>query len=100
MTDKWMTEPDKVRAFNELPPAEYMNVVSLTGKPVQQPDPEGLAASRIIAHLNERITSLEDHALRQAQALQDVVDDSAEYRPDLEALLEDGHRLLAVGGEA
>lgn len=99
MTDKWIMEPDRVKQFNELSPSEYMNVVSLTGKPVQQPDPEGLAAARIIAHLHQRIDSLEDYSLRQSQALQDVLDDSVESRPDLEGLLEEGNRLLAVGGE-
>lgn len=96
--DKTWTQ-EEVHQFNEMTPSEYMNVVSLTGKPIQQPDPQGLATSRIIAHLHERIASLEDHALRQAQALQDVLDESPESRPDLEGLLANGDRLLAMGGE-
>ena len=99
MTDKWMTDPDRVKQFNELPPSEYMNVVSLTGKPVQEPDPEGLVAARIIAHKDEQIAALTDLLLRDAQALQEVLDESSDCRPDLEALLEEHHRVLAVGGE-
>ncbi len=99
MSDKWMIEPDLVRQFNELPPSEYMNVVSLTGKPVQQPDSQELAVARIIAQKDEAIAALLDLLLRDAQVIQDVMDESPEPRPDLEMLLVEHDRLLAIGGD-
>ena len=97
MNEDWTQE--KVRQFNEKEPTEYANVVALAGGKVQQPEPEGVAAMRIIAHQSERIDALEDFGLRATQTLRDVVDASHESRPDLEAFLAEGDRLLAIGGE-
>ncbi|OED44061.1 hypothetical protein ACH42_08450 [Endozoicomonas sp. (ex Bugula neritina AB1)] len=97
MKEKWTQE--QVNHFNEMEPSDYANVVALAGGKIQRPEPEGLAAARAIAHLQERVVALEDYALRQAQALRDVMDESEDGRPDLEGLLGEGDRLLVVGGE-
>ena len=74
-------------------------VVSLTGTPVTEQEPEGLAVARIIAQKDEAIAALLDLLLRDAQVIQDVMDESPEPRPDLEMLLVEHDRLLAIGGE-
>lgn len=74
-------------------------VVSLTGTPITEQEPEGLAAARVIAQKDEAIAALLDLLLRDAQVIQDVMDDSPEPRPDLEVLLAEHDRVLAIGGE-
>ena len=77
------------------------NVVTLDGGPVRQADPE-INNCRAWAQLHEEVATLQDLATRMAQQLQDELDDCSakgEFRPDLQALLEEGYRVLSVGGE-
>ena len=90
---------EQVRQFNEMPPSEYANVVALAGGQVHRPEPEGLAAARIIAHKDEEISTLQDFGLRVVQQLQDELDEAGargEVRPDLEALIAESERVLGV----
>ncbi|KEQ19190.1 hypothetical protein [Endozoicomonas numazuensis] len=95
MKETWT--PEQVKSFNELEPSEYMNVVPLAGVKVQTPEPEGLVAARIIAHKDEQIAELQDLCSRQAQQLQDELDQSVDHRPDLAALLDECDQVLQLG---
>lgn len=83
--------------IEQLQTADYVNVVALAGVSVQAPNPEGLTAARIIAHKDEQIAELQDLCARQAQQLQDELDQSADHRPDLLALLEECDQVLRLG---
>jgi len=94
MKETWT--PGKVQPVNELNPSQYMNVVALAGGKIQQPDPGGLNAARIIAHKDEQIATLLDLSARMAQQLQDELDNAADCRPDLQALLDECDQALSM----
>ena len=99
MKEQWTQE--EVQAFNAMSAEEVMNVVSLAGQPVTNPQPAGVAVAREMAQLLEELDMLRDFAARSVQQLQDEVDESSSCggsRPDRESLVEEGERLLQVGG--
>ena len=78
------------------------NVISLAGVPVHTPEPQ-IEKERAWAQLHEEMSALQDLNARMAQQLQDELDGSSsrgEFRPDLQALIDENDRLLSVvGGE-
>ena len=85
--------------IEELGVKDHMNVYCLAGLPHPEPEPEGLAGARVIAHKDEQICTLIDLCARQAQQLRDELDyaeERGEERPDLEALLSDCDQVLSM----
>ena len=77
------------------------NVVALAGITVQSPEKD-INKARAWAQLHEEVATLQDLGARMAQQLQDELDDCSskgEFRPDLQALIEECNRVLNVGGE-
>ncbi|OED43592.1 hypothetical protein ACH42_09785 [Endozoicomonas sp. (ex Bugula neritina AB1)] len=87
------------QSIEELGIKDHMNVYSLAGLPQPEPEPEGFAGARVIAHKDEQLATLVDLCARQAQQLRDELDfavERGEERPDLEALLYDCDQVLSV----
>ena len=85
--------------IEELGIKDHMNVYCLAGLPQPEPEPEGLAGARVIAHKDEQISTLIDLCARQAQQLRDELDFAEEHgeeRPDLQALLAECDQVLSI----
>lgn len=78
-----------------------MNVISMTGQPLENPEPDIVSLARVIAHQSERISTLTDLLLRMGQQIQDELDQSLtcnDTRPDLVSLLDEYEQVM--GSEA
>ena len=78
------------------------NVVALAGVSIVAQEPQ-IDKERAWAQLHEEMSALQDLNARMVQQLQDELDGCSargEFRPDLQALIEESDRLCAIcGGE-